>query len=289
MSYEVGSLVTLRVEARDDLGVPTDTTMGIDVTAPDGTVTSPAVTSDGGTGKYKTTVLASMAEDWAYTWLGTGVLQVVQSGQFNVRRPGPMIVSLEEVKKHLNKSLTKHEDDDELRGFIDAAQVVIEDITGPVVPIEYTELYSGLGFAGGKYLILRNRPVASIVSITEDVGGTPISLVEEAGLGTTNDFLLMKGEGFVLRRYNGRTGIWAKGDDNIRVVYRAGRYPLPANVKLAARELTGHLWRNTQLARGSIRAAAGADDILAATQGYSLPNRVVELLAPFHKEPQQGS
>jgi hypothetical protein len=286
MSYEVGSLVTMRTTVTDEAGAPTDTSVALSLVDPDGVVTSPAVTSDGGVGKYKASAPATKHGDWQYTFSTSGVIQVVQPDQFHVRKPGLRIVSLTATKNHLNKSLSVHADDDELRGFIDAAQVVIEDIVGPVIPTDtITEFHNG----GSGVVILENRPVYSIVSVTENVGGTPVVLTAQTGVGTYNDYLLDPGAGLLYRRHSLISGLWPSGVANIEVQYRAGRNPVPANVRLAALEEVSHLWRNSQLARGGSRAAAGPEDILTASLAYSLPNRVAELLAPFARTPNQGS
>ncbi|MFQ6212475.1 hypothetical protein ACLMMQ_29975, partial [Bacillus mobilis] len=74
------------------------------------------------------------------------------------------IVTVAEVKKHLNMSATDTSQDDELGVFIESVTDVIEHIVGPVVPRAVTEVHDG----GGGALVLRRPPVLSVMSVTED-------------------------------------------------------------------------------------------------------------------------
>ena len=282
MSYEVGSLVRTSVTVTDVNGAAADATMAVAVTRPDGTAftPTPSIVHDG-TGLYHADVQVDQPGVWPVVWSAGGAVISVYSNQLTVRSPGPAIMSLAEAKAHLNKDPSVTTDDDELRGFIDAAQVVIENVVGPIVPKVYTERYDGWV----QYLVLRHRPVISITSAVEIYAGVSQAVVPEAGGGTGFDYLLRADRGVLYRRSGLFPYIW---QGEVVVTYTAGKTPIPANVSLAAKEELAHLWRNSQLARGGARAAAGSDDVLSSL-AYSVPRRVLDLLANAKKAPQQGA
>lgn len=117
-------------------------------------------------------------------------------------------------------------------------------------------------------IILDTHPVIAVTSVTVD--GT---LVDEADPNAgTDGWELDPGPG-ILRH----TGYWPYGD--VAITYRAGRTPLPGNVRLAALELVAHLWKTIKLqTQGSRPAVAGGDAVVVAGTAYALPNRVRELL-----------
>lgn len=288
MSYEIGSMVRSNVAITDLAGTPRDATMTCAVTKPDGTMVSPAPNPVhvGGvdSGLYYADISVDQAGVWAVVWSASVTVAVVYTNQFTVRVPGPRIISLFEAKAHLNKDQTLTDNDDELRAFIDAAQVVIESVVGPVVPVPRTEYHDGGNYA----IVLDKRPVFSVTSVKEWLGGAFTSVIAEAGSGTFYDYRINLGSGVLTRRAFLSDSRWAPGRHNLEVVYSPGRNPIPGNITLAAKEEVAHLWRNSQLARGSARASAGADDVLTQALAFSLPHRIADLLVGSKRAPRQG-
>jgi hypothetical protein len=266
MSYKVGQQAVLTTAVQVN-GVPTNATMALVVTKPDGSTVSPSISTIG-TGQYQATVPIDQASIWSYSWTASGAAVSRDDGVFYVTTSALRIISLNELKLHLNKDLASTDDDDELADVLDAAQDMIVDRIGPVIPTIYVDHFSG----GRCAVALTRRPVISITSVFENVNtGTPIT-VAPAG------YDLDQGSGILTRTRADRTPIaWAGGFMGVDVTYVVGRNPVPQNVRLAAKELGAHLWRNSQLGRAR-RQRAGADDESAAGLGYSMPYRVRELL-----------
>jgi len=165
----------------------------------------------------------------------------------------------------MNKNNTA--DDVEIQDFIDAAQAVVQREVGPVVPTSFTET---LAAPVGR-LVLSHRPVISITSVTEL--GTLLS---------PSAYRIDVNSG-ILERANGTgLGYWASlgSQADISVTYLAGQCgPVPANYRLATLELVAHLWRTSQMGRNRrVRGSGPEDDTQTVGLGFSLPNRVRELL-----------
>ena len=265
MSYRVGQQVALSTVVEVD-GVPTDATMSLTVTKPDGSTVSPAINHDG-VGLYSSSVLADQMNFWSYSWFSSGAAVGRDDGQFYVTSSALRVVSLEEVKAHLNKDPELHDDDAELEDTIDAAQDMIVAKIGPVLPTVYTETRPG----GDAFVLLTHRPVLSITTVSENADyGTP-TIVAPGG------WKLEAGTG-VLTRLSTREQpqLWAGGYSGVDVTYTAGLNPVPANIRMATRELVAHLWRQSQLGRARRTNRGPEDDVQPAT--YALPYRVAEML-----------
>ena len=279
MAFDIGQKVRLPVAVADADGTPTAAAMAVVITRPDGTVfPAGAVVQDAGVGNYHVDVTTDGTNwgPWLWTFTASGAVVAVYSGQFFVRAPGPRIVSLEEVKHHLNKSLDVHDDDEELRDWIDATRWVIENIKGVVVPRTFVEYHDG----GGRQITLRRGPVISVAEVRLAWGpGDVRVLTAEADdmVGATVDqYLLHPQTRRLLHRNGGWTMRWPYGQQNIRATYRAGRIVPEDNIRQASKELIGHFWRQSQLATGNTRPRADAPD--PTSMAYGVPNRVRELL-----------
>jgi hypothetical protein len=184
--------------------------------------------------------------------------------------PDPWI-TVAELKTHANK--TSAADDVELAGFVAAACTVITDRIGQVSPVAATadlplsrhrrRLY-GHGVA-----VLPDCPVVEVSAVVTLPGGEVVPAAD--ALNNAHGWTL--GPGGVLTV----TGAMAR---RVRVTYTAGRDPLPGNIRLAALELAGHLWKASQLNNSSQRLPAGfgGDQVTMPGAAYALPIRVRELL-----------
>lgn len=176
-----------------------------------------------------------------------------------------LAVTLDEVKRHLN--ITTTDNDDELPGFIETAQEMIEGYVGPVVPRTFTEI----AYAS-RPLSLTRQPVQSITSI-----------VEYGATVNTGLYVLDTATGGVVR-LDGR-GWQASAAYPLTVTYVAGHDPLPANIKWGILELTMHLWRSSQTQRGGRSRSDGE-----APNGapFGIPNRVMEAIERYLLIPAVG-
>jgi len=174
------------------------------------------------------------------------------------------LATLAQVKQHLNipSGTTTH--DSELSAFIEAMTAVVEQITGPVVLQQVVERHHG----GQRHITLLRPPVASITSVAE--GGETVAadgyVLSDAGL---------------LYRASGR---WYPGTSNIEVTYQAGRVAatadVPASIRHAALELLAVNWRPQQGGNFGPFDSGGAGEGTVRL-GFFVPNRVVQLCAPY--------
>lgn len=174
------------------------------------------------------------------------------------------MITLEEAKTHLN--ITGTADDDELRGFIEAATPVVEDVVGPVVVRSYTEVDS----QGGPFLTLANCPVVSLTSL---------AAVLTSGTSYDVDGLDLDGQNGIVRRLDG-----GRFCGPLRITYKAGRAVVPANITQAAKEIVRHMWE-TQRGHSGARPGFGEEDFAVTGSGFTVPRRVMELLAPHRRAP----
>lgn len=194
------------------------------------------------------------------------------------------LVTVAEVKDHLNFPDSDVTHDDELQGFIDGCQPVIENITGPINQVTYTEDYDG----GQTSILLRHRPIVSVTSVHEFRGTIDYTLTQVASpsLGTPWSYTYESSGRIVRRGVGGVEIAFPSGLGKVRVVYVAGQASTPSNVRLAMLELVRHNWQLTQQGgRPSFPASYGAEDSPYVPSGFAVPTRVLELLAPHRRGP----
>lgn len=189
----------------------------------------------------------------------TGANACSMPDQFDVRSSASTaLLSLDDARRTLNyNDPTVTADDEEIRDYVDAVTSLIEARIGPVIQ----RTISGETVHGRDIIVLAQPPVISVTSITPQL---------LSGIQVLNTDVIVDGATGTVRRVNRDTFY----DDYYTVVYVAGRTSIPSTVLQAARVLLQHLWR-TQRGSGS-RPGQGMDDTLAP---YSMPNRVLELLA----------
>lgn len=270
MSYDLGDVAPLSVRITDKDGELADAgNVSLTVTLPDGTaeVTDPIVPTE--TGVYDHDFLTTQAGRHSVRWLATGLNSSAFTDTFDVSPESPTaFISLAEAKTFLHKDPTKTGDDEALMEFISAACTAIEDRVGPITPRTETYLSENHRI-GTTCIILPRAPVISVVSVTA-LGEEIPEYDPDTG---TSGWRLDAGSGLI--KFVGSS--WPYG--SVSVVYRVGRVPIPANYQLAGKELTGHLWRSSQLnTSGGRPSLTGDDQIVVQGQAFALPNRVRELL-----------
>lgn len=288
--YYVGQDVGVTATVLDDNGNPATGTLSVTltVTDPNGTVTMPSAASTGSGGYAAVVPSVATAGIWLYRWTanGTGV-NWASEGQFTVRAMGvEQLVDLASVKKHLNMSLTDNRQDDELQGFILAAADQARDVCGPFLPEQHTQFFDG----GVNTISPDWLPLASIQSATEYYGLSAFPLTEQQLGSQMNAFAFTADytSGQITRRtFGGQAAMFAIGSKNVKIVYTAGRAgAVPYTVRLGALELIRHLWQQTQQAASRSWKGAGMDgEAMGVPMGFALPDRVVELWAPYRRPP----
>lgn len=272
--YFVGQDVGLSVLAPS---LPT-----VSVTDPAGVVTSPAV-ADAGGGTFTAVVPSvALAGVWLYRWTAP---EFAFEGQFTVRAVGlESIVDLPSVKAHLNIPANDVRSDDELMGFVYAAGDLARDFCGPFLPETHTQF-----FDGGTTTVMPDwLPLSTVLSATEYYGLSAFPLTEQELGGQMNAFAFTVDavSGQITRRtFGGDAALFAYGRKNIKIVYTAGGRPIPYTVRLGALELIRHLWQMTQQAGRPKFGSAGEGGEPGMPIGFALPNRVIELWAPYRRPP----
>jgi hypothetical protein len=166
-----------------------------------------------------------------------------------------MIVSLVDLKSHLN--MTSTSDDDELQLVLDAAERVVEEIAGPRSPDTVTETVTVVGGTA----ILSRRPTGPVLSGGIAVGGVvdgPAGLV--TGLG----------------------GNYGLATRRLTVTYPVGSDDVPPEVFMACLIIAAHLWE-TQRGAAPVGPLSGDDAFPTPGLGFAIPNRALELLAPYRR------
>ena len=264
---DLGDTVTLAATVQDASGANVNAaTVAVTVTLPDGTSvplepSNPPAT----TGQYQIDYVPVQSGLHAVRWVTTGPARG-HTDEFYVQGSAPtLIVSSDEVKKHLQ--ITRTADDDKLRLYIDAASRKIETDpdcgVGPVVRRTYTQIMYPA--AAGSPLALER---SNVLSLTSGV------VVRD---GSTVDLTHLVADNGVLRPQYGYGGVlpiepWT-------LTYVAGMLTVPGNVRLAVLELVRHLWDSSQ--RGTQNVRAGDDDPgnNITGLGFAIPYAVQGLLA----------
>jgi hypothetical protein len=271
LSYDLADPVPLTINVKDANGALANAgAVTLVITLPDGTVSSPAITNPSA-GVYQSTYFPTMAGLHSARWVATGSNASSFADVFDVRAGAPpYITSLSDTKQFLNVSGST--DDEELRGYIEAATVVVENIVGPVVARTIIEVQNP-----GQVIVLNHAPVISLTSLISVQPGGPTYNVADLDLDPVTGII----------RHPIISSIYFWGP--LRVTYVAGRRQIPANMTLASRIIIGHLWetQRAQMGRGSSRGGRfGTDEISFSPEiGMAVPRRAVELLDVDRRRP----
>jgi len=170
-----------------------------------------------------------------------------------------------DLKTHLDITSTKN--DDELQDHLDSAVEMVEGIVGPIgEPTTVTETHYNVS---SDVLVLRRMPVAALTSVSSRYGATTTPL-------TLGDYELDPATGLV-RVANGY-GFYG----TYTVSYTAGRAAMPASIWMACLIIAAHLWE-TQRGAAPAGPLATDDSFASPGLGFAIPNRALELLAPYRR------
>lgn len=264
MSIDLGDVVTLEFPVLTAAQAYADAdAVTLTVTLPDGTTVSPTVTNPPAeTGRYSVDYPTVQAGRHLVRWVSTDPTSAYTDA-FDVRpAEQPLIVSLSDVKQHLGKSSADTGDDEELRGFIEAATAVIEEHRAETVTrrtvVEDMSLRSPV-----LVVQLGTSPVQSLTSVATVDGATTWDVAD----------LHVSPYGVVTVQ----TGAALVG--LVRFTFVAGYTVVPANYTLAAKIIVGHLWETQQQPGLGPNPFSGDAEFLSPTgRGFAIPNRAVELL-----------
>jgi uncharacterized repeat protein (TIGR01451 family) len=268
MSWDLGEIVPLSFTVTGTNNQPADAgQVTVTVTLPDGTTDVHGPLSSSPAGVYGFDYQTVQAGRHGVRWVATGVNASAFADAFTVEPADDGdFVSVADVKQHMRKTDTA--DDAQLAGFVGAACQMIVDRIGVVSPTAATHtVYHG---HLRMRIILEQNPVISVVTVVALPDGTTVPPADPDN--NVDGWVLDSGPGVLTHtsRWPGR---------QLRVTYRAGRSPLPGNIRLAALELASHLWRSSQLNTSGRRPSlSGEDGVIMRGESYALPYRVRELL-----------
>lgn len=273
--YQAGQTLAWRIEVRDEAGALADPGTGPSavITLPDGTTDAATVVAVA-TGVFDVLIASDLPGRYAMTALAGGD----NSGGFpysdvaDVFPADPrLICSLADVRAAMNTPAASRVSDDEVRRYIAAATLVVEDIVGPVLGATRTEVHDG----GQRAILLFDYPSAAITSVSED--GVTLS---------ASDYCLGDG-GILYRGSRPGTGRWSLGARNVSVTYPVGGTSIDPNVRLAAAELVAFWYGSTQIAaRPGLQSGGDVGGGTFVSMGYAVPHAVRDKLLPsVHRSP----
>jgi hypothetical protein len=246
---------------------------------PDLTVASPTVTTPA-LGDYVFDHLTTQVGRHPYIVTATGgVLGALVKKFSDVFTVNPAtaggIVSLEDVKRHLNIPLTNTRDDGELEVKISAATAKIEHRCGPVIKRTVTNERHG---GGRRSVWLREvpgdggGPLVSVTSVTSVADGTAVTPTD-LDVDPCGRVALLSGA-----RLPGGEHYWS---------YTAGRTLVPEGLREAALNFVKGSWETQRGASGL--PWKGAQDTPVELPGMGLVLwRLEQDLVPFLRPPSQG-
>lgn len=255
---DLGDPVPLSVTTTDAAGAAANPTLIVlTITLPDGTTTTPTVTSSP-VGTHTASYTTTQAGRHGVSWVATGAVLAAYADVFNVEPLAwPGIVSLADVKLRLNETTTTN--DEELRGYIIAATDFIESKVGPVARRTITATVT----PSSDGVIFLNGPFLSVTSITATRGYTTsydVSTVfPDLAAGVIYPPL-------------GSTFTYP-----VIVVYVGGRAIVPPLIRKAALDYIAWLWEDQRGA--SALPIAGGDFTVPAPA--TVPHKILQSLEPF--------
>jgi len=192
------------------------------------------------------------------------------------------------------------QDDAAIQLHIEAADDVMRKECGDHVPHEYLETYDG----GDNAIYLNHKPVLSVELVEEGWGWANYDLdyVQVNTPGSVSMFAYSidsSQTGMITRRTAGNINIaFFPGIANIKVLYTAGRDPIPPVIKLASLELIAHWWQNSQQRANMVATSSSFDAVnqdfprsgatIYTPINQGVPYRILEMLKPFRSEPIIG-
>lgn len=273
ISFDFSDPVPLSINVKDLNGNLADAgAVTLTITLPNGTsITSTPLNP--ATGVYQYDYQPTMAGRHVARWVATGANASSFVDTFDVRLANPdYLVSLADVKRYLNILTTTN--DEELRGFIEAATGIIEDVTGPVVVRSVAETHT----RPGRVLVLRSAPVVSLTSIT--------SVLTNSGLSYDVTALDVDTDTGIVRRIDGLPLVWRRpgfAPTPVRIVYTAGRPVVPAAITMAAQVIIDHLWETQRGHTQGVRPVPGGGRSQKKGPPLDIPFRARELLRPYRR------
>lgn len=155
----------------------------------------------------------------------------------------------------------------------------------PIAPTTFVRRFNGWANWNGAYIMLPYYPVLNIVEVAEYWGvAGPHVLYESTVTDQVDGFQCDYQTGMLTRVFPGNVQKpWFPGSMNIEIRWRAGRNPVPADLKIATLEDIKEWWVNTQQVSANQLGAAGQEyDAEGGREALTgVPNRVAAILETY--------
>jgi hypothetical protein len=268
--YVVGSPVYLSAAFTDINGNPIDpTTVVLNLTLPDGTSSGALATIKDSVGNYHCIYTPTESGIYQYYFAGSGTNPAVQLADiFTVAGTStPALISINDAKLLLNKSLTSHVDDGEILAFIQSATEIIHTECGFVVPTTFTEITSGVVGSGSRQMLkLSNTPVLSVASITPVQQSMPTIDITTLQIDANAGVIWLAN--------------WFSWYGPQSVVYTAGRTSIPPSLQDACKLIVAYFWETQRGGAVDANVAGfGGSDMGDVTGEPGFPTRALDLMA----------
>ena len=278
--YPAGQSIALSRTIKDATGTLTNASasaLTVERSNADGsfTTTSYSNATNDGTGLYHWDIpLADIATIAHYQWsddFTVGAFHAVGFGELDVFDPFDVaVLPLQDAKDTLNIPQATTMYDAALTSKIATIETNLERyIGGPIVNRTVTER---VDMDSSSWEIkLGKRPLASVTSIADVATGLPLDVTA----------LDLDPDSRIVRRKDGQQFVTNNGV--VTVVYVAGwGTTVPPAFGEAARIILQHLWE-TERGQSSVPQYGGEETVTPPGFGYAVPNRALELLAPYAK------
>ena len=242
-------------------GVPVNAlTATLTIARPDGTTATPTVPAASPTGNYAVDYPSTMSGrhvgTWSFTMAGGLTTSHVQS--FDVAAASQLL-TVDEAAAHLRATgtITGAADLDQLQWLCQVATEVVERDLGRVLTRRtVTEIRDG----GGPLIALRNTPVLSITTVTDN--GT---VLDPADYTLDGSILYRGSTSSYWTRYTG-------GQQGVEITYVAGYLDPPKVARQVARSVVQSLWQSSQQASHPLIDEAAEEAVFSAVG--SLPSHL---------------
>jgi uncharacterized phiE125 gp8 family phage protein len=255
---EVGETYSsVTYEIRDPDGVLADAgAVTYVMTLPSGFTQAPAALTHDATGQYSFDYLTAMEGTHRFSVSATGgvlgaLVRTLGGDVFEVESNATAVqlVSMIEVKDHLNIDQDDASDDEELRRVAVSASKRVEDATQLWHLTTVVEV-----LPPSSTLVLSRLPVGSVTSVVQD-GVTTDAASYELVSGT------------LLQASTGYGSLWPASRGQVTVTYEAGASAVPSVIRDAVLATVKHVWRSQRGATTSLT--------------YALPLDALQLLQPY--------
>lgn len=237
---------------------------------------------------------------WHVVFPGGGTMTFPTEGymwfqvQPNLEKLPALMVGLDEIKSELNIEPDDRTHDTKLLRYLKAAQSLVENLTGPIIPRRYDEWYEG----GHSTISLRHQPsygygttpIFMVMAVSEYRGPIEytLSLVPTPTQGSVYSTMAHGELGTIVRRTSGggTYSFWedpAHPEQSVHVVYYVGQEEVPENVAEAVIEtISWWYYTRQQVGKGRQRQA---DFETEGRPLVALPYHAEAMLAPTRRPP----